>query len=93
MSYPWMAALMGNASPPAATQSQLDAAEIAAARRRENEAFAAATSFEPVLAALFKTELEWRAQTRVEGKKVGSADELRAAIVALAKQTGWESKP
>jgi hypothetical protein len=86
--YPWMAGLV--ATSPSVTASQADQVRIAAERRRTAEAFEAAKAFDPVIAALFKTELEWRAQTRVNGKAVESADQLRAAIVALAKQIGWE---
>lgn len=86
MSYPWMSGLLGAPAPSA----PIDHAKVAADKRHASMAFAAALSFEPTLAALFKTELEWRAQTRVDGKTVASADELRSAIISLAKLNGWE---
>ena len=88
MSHPWMAGLLGGSTPK--TAAAVDQAKLLADKKRAAEAFEAAKAFDPVLAALFKTELEWRQQSRVDGKTIESANELRAAIVALAKQIGWE---
>jgi hypothetical protein len=68
-------------------------ARLAAEKNLMLTAHAAARSFDPSLAGLFKTELEWRVQTRVDGKSVQSGRELAEAVIALAKQIGWEPAP
>lgn len=68
-------------------------AKIAAEKKLIVTAIKAARSLDPVLADVLVTELNWRSQTRVDGKTIDSAQILAGVVIDLAKRLGWEDTP
>lgn len=76
-------------NPETSTPNQLEYARIAAEKKLISTAKNAATSFDPIISALFATEMDWRGQTRINGKSTEGAQLLARAVIELATKLGW----